>query len=160
MSLCIEPVGSHVSRHHKSNNLGSLYWFVSPLNGYIALLPRRPLSRKLRRPGIFSPSRTLPAYRKDSAFAWLEERERDVPDVLAAIAPRKPAVFSGVKPVGQEVTLSRLRREYGDSPAENVVRDGRNSSSRQFSSLSLRRELQSNQFGPHLTPGKQGYNST
>ena len=47
----------------------------------------------------------------------------DLPDVIAAIAPRKVAVFNGVNPVGQEVTVSRLRREYGNGPAEIGVRD-------------------------------------
>jgi len=47
----------------------------------------------------------------------------DLPDVITAIAPRKVAVFNGVNPVGQEVTVSRLRREYGNSPAEVGVRD-------------------------------------
>ena len=47
----------------------------------------------------------------------------DLPDVIAAIAPRRVAVFNGVNPLGQEVTVSRLRREYGNIPAEVGVRD-------------------------------------
>jgi cephalosporin-C deacetylase-like acetyl esterase len=46
----------------------------------------------------------------------------DLPDVVAAIAPRKVAVFNGVNPLGQEVTAVRLKQEYG-SAAETGVRD-------------------------------------
>jgi len=47
----------------------------------------------------------------------------DLPDVIAALAPRKVAVFNGVNPIGQEVTVGRLRQEYGHSAAEIGVRD-------------------------------------
>ena len=47
----------------------------------------------------------------------------DLPDVIAAIAPRRVAVFNGVNPLGQELTLGRLRQEYAASPAELGVRD-------------------------------------
>ncbi len=47
-----------------------------------------------------------------------------LPDVIAAIAPRKVAVFKGVNPLGQELTLGRLRQEYAHSAAIEVgVRD-------------------------------------
>jgi cephalosporin-C deacetylase-like acetyl esterase len=47
----------------------------------------------------------------------------DLPDVIAAIAPRKVAVFNGVNPLGREVTLGRLRREYPHAAVEVAVRD-------------------------------------
>jgi cephalosporin-C deacetylase-like acetyl esterase len=47
----------------------------------------------------------------------------DLPDVIAAIAPRRVGVFNGVSPLGQEVTVARLRQEYGTSPSEIGVRD-------------------------------------
>jgi cephalosporin-C deacetylase-like acetyl esterase len=36
----------------------------------------------------------------------------DLPDVMAALEPRRVAVFNGVNPLAQELTLSRLRAEY------------------------------------------------
>ena len=49
----------------------------------------------------------------------------DLPDVVAALAPRRVAIFNGVNPLGQEVTLSRLRQEYKHVPGsvEVAVRD-------------------------------------
>jgi len=47
----------------------------------------------------------------------------DLPDVVAAIAPRKVAVFNGVDPLGHEVAVGRLQQEYGRSTAEVRVRD-------------------------------------
>jgi cephalosporin-C deacetylase-like acetyl esterase len=47
----------------------------------------------------------------------------DLPDVIAAIAPRKVAVFNGVNPLGQELTLGRLRREYAQTAIQIGVRD-------------------------------------
>src|SRR5262249_52272678 len=47
----------------------------------------------------------------------------DLPDVIAAIAPRKVAVFNGVNPLGQEVTAGRMRQEYGQATAQIGVRD-------------------------------------
>ena len=47
----------------------------------------------------------------------------DLPDVIAAIAPRRVAVFNGVNPLGREVTLGRLRREYPHAAIEVAVRD-------------------------------------
>jgi hypothetical protein len=46
----------------------------------------------------------------------------DLPDVIAAVAPRKVAVYNSVNPLGQELTLGRMRGEYGNS-AELGVRD-------------------------------------
>ena len=46
----------------------------------------------------------------------------DLPDVITAIAPRKVGVFNGVNPVGQEVAITRVRREYGKT-AEVGLRD-------------------------------------
>lgn len=36
----------------------------------------------------------------------------DLPDVVAALAPRRVAVFNAVNPLGQELTAERLRNEY------------------------------------------------
>jgi cephalosporin-C deacetylase-like acetyl esterase len=47
----------------------------------------------------------------------------DLPDVIAAIAPRRVAVFNGVNPLGREVTIGRLRREYSHAAVEVAVRD-------------------------------------
>ena len=49
----------------------------------------------------------------------------DLPDVMAALAPRRVAVFNGVNSLGQEMTLSKLRAEYARIPtlAEIGVRD-------------------------------------
>ncbi len=47
----------------------------------------------------------------------------DLPDVIAAIAPRRVAVYNGVNPLGQEVTLARLRQEYPHAVSEFAVRD-------------------------------------
>jgi hypothetical protein len=47
----------------------------------------------------------------------------DLPDVIAAIAPRRVAVFNGVNPLGQELTLGRLRQEYAGASVEVAVRD-------------------------------------
>jgi cephalosporin-C deacetylase-like acetyl esterase len=47
----------------------------------------------------------------------------DLPDAIAAIAPRKVAAFNGVNPLGQEVTAARMRKEYASAGAELGVRD-------------------------------------
>jgi cephalosporin-C deacetylase-like acetyl esterase len=47
----------------------------------------------------------------------------DLPDLVAAIAPRGVAVFNGVNPLGQELTIGRLRQEYGRSANQIGVRD-------------------------------------
>jgi cephalosporin-C deacetylase-like acetyl esterase len=49
----------------------------------------------------------------------------DLPDVVAALAPRRVAVYNGVNPLGQELTLSRLRAAYARAGAavEIGVRD-------------------------------------
>jgi dienelactone hydrolase len=47
----------------------------------------------------------------------------DLPDVIAAIAPRRVAVYNGVNPLGQEVTIGRLRHEYPKAASEIAVRD-------------------------------------
>ena len=47
----------------------------------------------------------------------------DLPDVIAAIAPRRVAVYNGVNPLGQEVTIGRLRQEYPKAASEIAVRD-------------------------------------
>jgi hypothetical protein len=47
----------------------------------------------------------------------------DLPDVITAVAPRKVAVFNGVNPLGQELTLGQMRHEYARSAAEIGVRD-------------------------------------
>jgi dienelactone hydrolase len=47
----------------------------------------------------------------------------DLPDVIAAIAPRRVAVYNGVNPLGQEVTIGRLRHEYPRAVSEIAVRD-------------------------------------
>jgi hypothetical protein len=49
----------------------------------------------------------------------------DLPDVVAAISPRRVAIFNGVNPLGQELTIRRLREQYAGvagSP-EVAVRD-------------------------------------
>jgi cephalosporin-C deacetylase-like acetyl esterase len=46
----------------------------------------------------------------------------DLPDVAAAIAPRPVAVFNAVNPLGQELTLGRVRQDYGRA-AMTAVRD-------------------------------------
>jgi hypothetical protein len=49
----------------------------------------------------------------------------DLPDVIAALAPRKVAIFNGVNPLGQELSRSRLRQEYArvQMPVEIAVWD-------------------------------------
>ena len=49
----------------------------------------------------------------------------DLPDVIAALAPRRVAIFNGVNPLGQELSLGRLRQEYArvHTPVEIAVRD-------------------------------------
>jgi dienelactone hydrolase len=47
----------------------------------------------------------------------------DLPDVIATIAPRRVAIFNGVNPLGQEVTLGRLRQEYPHGASQIGVRD-------------------------------------
>jgi hypothetical protein len=47
----------------------------------------------------------------------------DLPDVIAAIAPRRVAVFNGVNPLGQEVIIGRLRREYPHGASQIDVRN-------------------------------------
>jgi pimeloyl-ACP methyl ester carboxylesterase len=46
----------------------------------------------------------------------------DLPDAIAAVAPRKVAVYNSVNPLGQDLTIGRMRREYGNS-AELGLRD-------------------------------------
>jgi hypothetical protein len=43
--------------------------------------------------------------------------------VIAAIAPRRVAIFNGVNPLGQEVTIGRLSQEYPRAVSEFAVRD-------------------------------------
>jgi len=47
----------------------------------------------------------------------------DLPDVIASIAPRRVGVFNGVNPLGQELTLGRLRQAYAGTSVEIGVRD-------------------------------------
>lgn len=47
----------------------------------------------------------------------------DLPDVVTAIAPRRVAVFNAVNPLGQELSLSRLRQEYARVTVELDVRN-------------------------------------
>jgi dienelactone hydrolase len=47
----------------------------------------------------------------------------DLPDAVAAMTPRKVAIFNGVNPLGQEVTIGRMRQEYARAGAELGVRD-------------------------------------
>jgi len=49
----------------------------------------------------------------------------DLPDVIAAISPRRVAVFNGVNPLGQELTIRRLREQYASvaGPIEIAVRE-------------------------------------
>jgi hypothetical protein len=36
----------------------------------------------------------------------------DIPDLIAAVFPRRVAVFNGVNPLGQELSIRRLREQY------------------------------------------------
>jgi dienelactone hydrolase len=49
----------------------------------------------------------------------------DLPDVIAAVAPRRVAIFNGVNALGQELGLERLRQEYArlHMRVEIAVRD-------------------------------------
>ncbi len=49
----------------------------------------------------------------------------DLPDVVAAVAPRRVAIYNGVNPLSQELTLGQLRAVYARSGAalEIGVRD-------------------------------------
>jgi cephalosporin-C deacetylase-like acetyl esterase len=48
----------------------------------------------------------------------------DLPDVIAAVSPRRVAVFNGVNPLGQELPIGRLREEYAAAKATEIrVRD-------------------------------------
>src|SRR5258708_4907640 len=49
----------------------------------------------------------------------------DLPDVVAALAPRKVAIYNAVNPLGQELTLSQLRAGYvrAGAAVEIGVRD-------------------------------------
>jgi cephalosporin-C deacetylase-like acetyl esterase len=48
----------------------------------------------------------------------------DLPDAVAALAPRRVAVFNGVNPLGQELTARRLRAEYASAAGIEInVRD-------------------------------------
>jgi cephalosporin-C deacetylase-like acetyl esterase len=49
----------------------------------------------------------------------------DLQDLIAVLAPRPVAIYNGVNPLGQEVGLSRLRREYARLPrsVEVAMRD-------------------------------------
>ena len=47
----------------------------------------------------------------------------DLPDVIAAIAPHRVAVFNPVNPLGQELTIGRLRQAYAGTVVEIGVRD-------------------------------------
>jgi cephalosporin-C deacetylase-like acetyl esterase len=42
----------------------------------------------------------------------------DLPDLVAAIAPRRVAIFNGVNPLGHPLSVGRLRQEYGHSASE------------------------------------------
>ena len=48
-----------------------------------------------------------------------------LPDVISALAPRHVAIFNGVNPLGQELTIRRLREQYAGvaGPPEIAVRD-------------------------------------
>jgi cephalosporin-C deacetylase-like acetyl esterase len=49
----------------------------------------------------------------------------DLPDVIAAISPRRVAIFNGVNPLGQELGIAHLREQYAGvaGPPEIAVRD-------------------------------------
>jgi cephalosporin-C deacetylase-like acetyl esterase len=48
----------------------------------------------------------------------------DLPDVVAALAPRKVAIYNSVNPLGQELTITQLRAAYSRAGAvEIAVRD-------------------------------------
>ncbi|HTS67196.1 MAG TPA: acetylxylan esterase [Candidatus Acidoferrales bacterium] len=47
----------------------------------------------------------------------------DLPDLIAAVSPRRVAVFNAVNPLGQELTLGRMRPVFADVAAEIGVRD-------------------------------------
>src|SRR5260370_29222315 len=49
----------------------------------------------------------------------------DLPDVVAALAPRKVGIYNCVNPMGQELPLGRLRSAYAraDAAVESGVRD-------------------------------------
>ena len=49
----------------------------------------------------------------------------DLPDVVAAVAPQRVAIYNSVNPLGQELTLSQLRAAYAQvgTAVEIVVRD-------------------------------------
>ena len=49
----------------------------------------------------------------------------DLPDVVAALAPRRVAIYNSVNPLGQELTITQLRAAYPRAGAvvEIGVRD-------------------------------------
>ena len=49
----------------------------------------------------------------------------DLPDVISALSPRRVAIFNGVNPLGQELTVRRLREQYAGvaGQPEIAVRD-------------------------------------
>jgi dienelactone hydrolase len=49
----------------------------------------------------------------------------DLPDLIAGLAPRPVAIHNGVNPLGQELSVGRLRQEYARvrTPLEIAVRD-------------------------------------
>jgi cephalosporin-C deacetylase-like acetyl esterase len=44
----------------------------------------------------------------------------DLPDVVAALAPRKVAIYNSVNPLGQELTITQLRAEYSRAGAVEI----------------------------------------
>jgi hypothetical protein len=40
----------------------------------------------------------------------------DLPDVIAAIAPRRVAIFNGTNPLGQPLPLERMQEQYARAP--------------------------------------------
>jgi hypothetical protein len=40
----------------------------------------------------------------------------DLPDLVAAIAPRRVAIFNSANPLGQTLTLARMREQYAGAP--------------------------------------------
>ena len=70
----------------------------------------------------------------------------DLPDVMAAIAPRKVAVFSGVNPLGQELAIARLRQGTRIPPSKWVCATVKNRISSRFSSGSSCRHRSEHTF--------------
>ena len=81
----------------------------------------------------------------------------DLPDVIAAIAPRRVAVFNGVNPLGQELTVGRLRQQYRRLRSRSPFAIVKNSPSCRFWSASSARNP-SEQDAP-ARPGTRGVES-